>query len=198
MSFMIKYWCCIGIMWIAQIGLAQDLTYVIQSINPALYINNMDNQPVYHQSIMSSNSLVFTRLYGHNQTEQKEQSYHYCFLNEKHQNWVLEIRLDQHDFHVSDGHEMQAVRSSDFGIQVYQLQGEEWKEVTQQVLPEDFKKIFQAQFPDLQPSSWGYYYYNQNPELVIQPTLKKKVLHFEQNGKRVLCLAWRRRHFVWK
>lgn len=179
-------------------GQAQDLSPAIHRINPALYLNNMDNKPVYHLSVMSNNALTFTRFYGSVDKELKEQSYHYYFLNARQQNWILELRLDQHDFRVSDGQEMQAIRSSDFGIKIYTLQKEHWKEVTKKTLPKDFLEKFQTHFPHLQLSSWGYYYYNQNPEQIIYPTRKRKVLHFERNGKKILCLAWRKNKFVWK
>ncbi len=193
---MIKYWLWIMLLVGNSNAQAQDIHQVVQQINPALYLNNMDNRPVYHQSVMDKNSLLFTRLYD-GESERKEQHYHYCFLNQRKQTWVLEIRLDRHDFRVSSGHDMQAVRSSDFGINVYHLQGKQWKKATKQVLPSDFLIKFQHNFPSLQLSGLGFYYYNQDPECIILPNWKRKILHFELNGKKILCLAWRRTRFVW-
>lgn len=195
---MIKWWFWILIGWNASVLQAQDLPNVVQDINPALYLNNMDNKPVYYQYIINNNSLFFTRFYTQGNQEQKEQSYHYCYLNERHQDWVLEIRLDQHDFRISEGQAVQALRASDFGFKVYHLQEEQWSEVTKEVFPTDFAPKFQTKFPDLQLSSWGYYYYNQNPQWVVHPHFKRKVLHFKQNGKKALCLKWCKKRFVWK
>jgi hypothetical protein len=190
-------WLWVLIVWTTALQ-AQDLIKTVRQINPALFLNNMDNLPVYHQALIDRNSLVFTRLYTQVSNERKEQAYHYCFLNERKGNWLLEIRLDQHDFKVSDGQNMQAVRSSDFGVVVYRLQGETWTAVTNEALPTNFRARFEEQFPHLQRGGWGYYYYNQDPECVVHPTWKRQVLHFEQNGKKVLCLAWRNKRFVWK
>ncbi|MGH1335466.1 MAG: hypothetical protein ACRBFS_05005 [Aureispira sp.] len=195
---MIRYWFWILIGWNTNVGQAQDLSCAVRHINPALYLNNMDNRPVYNQNIIHNNSLLFTRFYPQTNNERKEQSYHYCFLNERHQNWILEVRLDQHDFRVSEGKMAQALRASDFGFRIYHLEEEKWIEVTKEVLPCDFLVKFQAQFPDLQISTWDYYYYNQNPLWITHPHFERKKLHFKQNGKKVLCLAWRKKRFVWK
>jgi hypothetical protein len=195
---MIKYWLWIVIGGITQVGFAQDLSSAIRAINPGLYLNNIDNQPVYHQTVLGSNSLVFTRLYTQAQREQKEQSYHYCFLNKRDQEWILEIRLDQHDFKISNGMDAQAIRSSDFGIAIYHFYNEKWYNVTADVLPENFVKKFKNMFPNLQVSGWGYYYYNQTPEFIIEPIVKRKILRFEQNGRRIASLVWCRERFVWK
>ena len=195
---MMRYWLWIWMVWLTVNCQAQNLLEIVQHINPALYINNMDNKPVYHQFFLDNNSLTFVRLFWGTHRARKEQSYHYCFMSKRRRDWILEIRLDQHDFKISEEQGTQAIRSSDFGFKVYKLQGKEWQEITPEVLPEGFIDRFEEQFTYLQASSWGYYYYNQNPECVIYPHWERNILHFEQNGKKVLCLAWRKDHFVWK
>ena len=176
---------------------AQDLSQVVKKIHPALYLNNMNNERVYRQSLMDRNHLIFSRGFFDRAIEQIEESFHYHFLRERNPCHVLECRFNRHDMSLTKGTDVQAMAFSDFGVRVYALKDGSWKDCTELLLPEDFEKRLLERFEGLQPSGWGYYYYNQNPEQIVEMVYHKRTLQFKIQGKPVLCLRWKHDRFVW-
>lgn len=177
---------------------AQDLGHIVQDLRPALYLNNMDNQRVYRESLMNNHHLIFSKNFFHRAVTQNAESYHYHLLHPKCATHVLECRFHHHAVPIGTDEGLQAVPFCDFGIQIYALDAGVWTDRTAQLLPADFETQLLEQFSGLQASGLAYFYYNQDPEQLVSIVYHKRKLHFKINHQTVLCLKWKRNRFVWK
>lgn len=178
-------------------AISQELPRSVKKVNPALFINNMDNERVYQQANIRENLVVFSRGFENRPIEEIQQSFHYLFLDEKEQSWLLEMQFDQHDTKIS-GKSFSTPAVNDFGFKIYEKKEDLWKEVTLEVVPYDFVNKLTAELIEIQQGSRGLYFYNQDPEKAVDMSFEKDKLLFKQNGNTVLTLLWKKEAFVWK
>lgn len=193
-----KYFLALLLLLPVLITFSQELPRAVKKVNPSLFVNNMDNERIYQQANIRENLVVFSRGFENRPIEEIQQSFHYRFLDEKEQSWLLELRFDRHDIKVSNGIGMEAIGCNDFGFKIYKKQESKWKDVTFECLPDDFLMKIKQQLPELQKGSLGVYFYNQIPEQNVQIEFDKMRIHFKQNGKNVLNLQWKKEAFFWK
>jgi hypothetical protein len=174
---------------------AQELPRAVKKINPALFVNNQNNQRIYQQANIRTNLVIFTRGYDERDVESKQQVFHYLFLDTKEKNWILELQFDENDVKIYGA---EGLNSQDFGIKIYQKKEDVWKDVTLDALPPDFLNKINTCLSALQQSSKGMYFYNLVPEELVVLELEEDKLNFKQNGTTVLSLIWKKDVFVWK
>ena len=177
---------------------AQALPRAVKKINPSVFINNMENERVYQQANIKENLVVFSRGFENRSIEEIQQSFHYCFLDEKTQHWMLELKFDRHDIKIAKSGFMEPIGCNDFGIKIYEKREDVWHEVTLEAVPVDFIMKLSNKLPELQKGSRGLYFYNQVPEKAVHVEFDKNRLAFKQNGITVLSLVWKKEAFIWK
>lgn len=191
--------CCLFCTWGSLMGVhAQDLAEVVQDLRPALYLNNMNNERIYQQTLMGNNHLVFSQKLHDRSTDQRAESYHYHFLRSRQTTYVLECRFHHHAVPITTVLGLEVMPFYDFGIQLYVLEEGVWKEQTTQLLPSDFEEQLLKQFIGLHASGRAYFYYNQVPEQLVEVLYQRRKLQFKAHHKTVLSLQWKHNRFVWR
>jgi hypothetical protein len=193
-----KYFLTLFLCSICYLAFCQELPRAVKKVNPALFINNMENERVYQQANIRENLIVFSRDFENRLIEEVQQSFHYSFLDEKDNASLLEFQFDRHDIKLHNGSNMEPVGCNDLGFKIYTKKEDKWKDCTLEALPDDFLLVVTKHFQTLQKSGLGMYFYNQDPEQAVSIDLEKNKLIFRQNGKIKLSLVWRKESFSWK